>query len=221
MELLHSVNLITHVAAGITALVVGVFAFASRKGGKVHLLSGKIYVIAMLLVVLSSFMLSLIHYNPFLFMVGIFTLYMTITGYRGLVKKRQKIQKARLADWVLIGCSAVMAGIMTVKSISQVNSSQQGFLPVVLTFSGILSIFIVTDLSIYLGRKIMTANDWLLYHIGRISGAYIATFTAFLVTNVQTDPVYIAWLMPTVVGTAMISYFKKMYRTKKTTLPAR
>lgn len=215
MEIIRNINLVLHVAAGFTALSVGIFAFASQKGGKVHRISGKIYVMAMLLVAVSSFILSLIRYNPFLFMVGVFTLYMTVTGYRGLIKKRQKTQKGALADWLLIGFSAVMAGFMTVRAISQVSAGHYDFLPVVLTFSSILLIFIVDDLRIYSGKKTMRANDWLLYHIGRISGAYIATFTAFLVTNVQTDPAYIAWLLPTVLGSPLIAYFQRKYRVKK------
>ena len=215
MEIIRDINLILHVAAGFTALVVGIFAFASRKGGKIHLLSGKVYVIAMLLVAVSAFVLSLIRYNPFLFMVGVFTLYMTVTGYRGLLKKRQRTQQAKLTDWLLIGFSGIMAGFMTIRAIYQVSDGQQDFLPVVLTFSGILTIFIITDLRIYLGSKTMTANDWLLYHIGRISGAYIATLTAFLVVNVQTEPAYIAWLLPTVLGSPLISYFRRKYRVKK------
>lgn len=220
MEIIRDINLIIHVAAGFTALVVGIFSFASRKGGKVHLLSGKIYVIAMLLVAVSSFILSLIRYNPFLFMVGVFTLHMTVTGYRGLLKKRQKTQQAKLVDWLLIAFSATMAGFMTIRAISQVSDGHMDFLPVVLTFSGILFVFIFTDLRIYLGKKTMTANDWLLYHIGRISGAYIATFTAFLVVNVQTDPAFIPWLLPTVLGSPLISYFQRKYKVKKKKLPA-
>ncbi len=215
MEILRNINLFLHVAAGFTALSVGIFAFASRKGGKVHRFSGKIYVIAMLLVAVSSFILSLIRYNPFLFMVGVFTLYMTITGYRGLIKKRQRTQKAKPTDWLLIGFSTIMAVYMSIRAIMQMSNGHQDFLPVVLTFSVILFIFIFKDLRIYLAKKPMRANDWLLYHIGRISGAYIATFTAFLVTNVQTDPAFIVWLLPTVLGTPLISYFQRKYKTKK------
>lgn len=215
MKIIRDINLIIHIAAGFTALVIGVFAFASRKGGRVHRLSGKVYVIAMLLVAVSSFILSLIRYSPFLFMVGVFTFYLTVTGYRGLLKRRQKSQQAKPADWLLIAFSTIMAGFMTIRAIYQVSDGHMDFLPVVIVFSGSLFTFIITDLRIYLGKKTMATNDWLLYHIGRISGAYIATFTAFLVVNVQTDPAFIAWLLPTVVGTPIISYFQRKYKVKK------
>lgn len=210
MELIHSIHLVIHIIAGFTALVVGVFAFASSKGGKLHRVSGKIYVVSMLAVAFTSFVMALIHYNPFLFMVGVFTLYMTITGYRGLGRKQRK--QSKTLDWALIVFSALMASYMLVKIFSQ--GSLGGFMPVVIVFAVTLMAYILRDIQIFTGRIKMSANKWLLYHIGRISGAYIATFTAFLVTNVKTDPVYIAWLLPTVIGAFVIAYFQRKYKVK-------
>lgn len=212
MEIFRSICLVLHIAAGFTALVVGVFAFASPKGKKVHRFSGKIYVVAMLVVAFSSFILALLRYNPFLFMVGVFTLYMTITGYRGLARKQKKQSPA--LDWVLIVFSTLMAAYMLIKTFSLAGEALEGFMPVVIVFAVTLFVFIIRDIQIYSGRIQMTANKWLLYHIGRISGAYIATFTAFLVTNIQTDPAYIAWLLPTVVGSFVIAYFQRKYKVK-------
>ncbi|WPP48161.1 DUF2306 domain-containing protein [Catalinimonas niigatensis] len=213
MELIRDISLFMHVVAGFMALVVGIPAFASRKGGRIHRLSGKIYVIAMLVVAFSSFLLALIRFNPFLFMVGVFTLYMTVTGYRGLYRK-QKNQSKKL-EWVLIIFLFLMAGYMLIKTFSLLDKSYQGFMPIVIVFTVILSVFIVKDILIYLGKVEMNANKWLLYHIGRVSGAYIATFTAFLVTNLQTRPAYIAWLLPTLIGTFVIAYFQRKYKVKR------
>lgn len=213
MELIRDISLFMHVVAGFTALVAGIPALASRKGGKRHRFSGKIYVIAMLVVAFSSFLLALIRFNPFLFMVGVFTLYMTVTGYRGLYRK-QKNQSKKL-EWVLIIFSFLMAGYMLIKTFSMLDKSYQGFMPVVIVFSAILLVFIIKDILIYLGKIKMNANKWLLYHIGRISGAYIATFTAFMVTNVQASPAYIAWLLPTLIGTFVIAYFQRKYKVKR------
>jgi len=212
METIRSISLFLHIVAGFIALMVGVFAFASRKGGKWHRYSGKIYVWAMVVVALSAFLLALIRYNPFLFMVGVFTFYMTITGYRGLARKQKK--QSRQWDWMLIGFSVLMTGYMTVNTISNIGQSLNEFMPVVLVFTIILLTFIVKDVRIYSGLVGMSANQWLMYHITRISGAYIATFTAFLVTNVQTQPAYIAWLLPTMVGSVVIAYFQRKYKVK-------
>ncbi len=212
MELLRNINLTLHVSAGFIALVVGVFAFASPKGGKIHRLSGKIYVVAMLVVAFSAFVLALIRYNPFLFMVGVFTLYMTVTGYRGLGRKQRK--QSKKLEWGLIGFSMLMTGYMLINIYFVLDKTHSDFIPVVIVFSSVLLMFIIKDILIYTGKTEMNANKWLLYHIGRISGAYIATFTAFLLTNINTDPAYIAWLLPTLVGTILIIYFQRKYKTK-------
>ena len=211
METFRDLSLSLHIIAGFTALVTGIPAFASRKGGKIHRLSGKIYVLAMLVVAFSSFFLALIRYNPFLFMVGVFTLYMTVTGYRGLGRKQRK--QSNTPDWVLIVFSIMMAAYMLVKTFMMMHLYRD-FVPVVMVFSVTLAVFILRDIRIYSGREEMNANKWLLYHIGRISGAYIATFTAFLVTNVQTNPAYIAWLLPTLIGSFVVAYFQRKYKIK-------
>jgi uncharacterized membrane protein len=215
MEIFRDINLLIHVAAGFTALFVGIFAFASHKGGKVHRLSGKVYVGAMVAVALTAFVLSLLRFSPFLFMVGAFSLHMTLTGYRGLIKKKEKTQQASPADWTLLVFSAAAAATMAVWTLIRFSGTPMaGLMPVTLVFALLLGKDITEDLRIYTGKKQMRANDWLLYHISRISGAYIATLTAFLVINVQTDPVYIAWLLPTVLGLPVILFFKRKYGKK-------
>lgn len=61
----------------------------------------------------------------------------------------------------------------------------------------------------------MTNKSWIRYHIGRISGAYIAAVTAFLVSNVSTNPEFIAWLLPTVIGIPLVSVLRRRYFARK------
>jgi len=47
-------------------------------------------------------------------------------------------------------------------------------------------------------------------------GAYISTFTAFLVVNIQSENyAYLIWLMPTFIGTPLIVFWTMKY-TRKT-----
>ena len=48
-------------------------------------------------------------------------------------------------------------------------------------------------------------NDWLCTHIGRMGGSFIATSTAFLLTNIHFEPAWIVWLAPTVIGSPIIA----------------
>jgi len=53
-------------------------------------------------------------------------------------------------------------------------------------------------------------------HIGKISGGYIAAFTAFLITN-QVLPSIVGWLLPTVLGSVFIAYWLRKTKVKKKT----
>jgi hypothetical protein len=49
----------------------------------------------------------------------------------------------------------------------------------------------------------------ILLHLNRMGGACIATVTAVFVVNIQTNPAFIAWLLPTLIGTPLIIYWSR------------
>jgi hypothetical protein len=64
----------------------------------------------------------------------------------------------------------------------------------------------------------VTKNYWLLAHLQRMTGGYIAATTAFLVVNAQYSPVVlpsvVVWLLPTVILTPLTIAFSKKYKVK-------
>jgi hypothetical protein len=64
------------------------------------------------------------------------------------------------------------------------------------------------DIALYKGN-IKNKNYWLLIHIQRMVGSYIAALTAFLVVNNTYLPPLMAWLMPTIIMTPLIFYWSK------------
>ncbi|MGB3586464.1 MAG: hypothetical protein WBA23_07995, partial [Tunicatimonas sp.] len=86
-----------------------------------------------------------------------------------------------------------------------------GVLILVGVFGSLLATQLISDIPVFSGRKVMKNKQWIRYHISRISGAYIATLTAFLVNNVRTDPEFIAWLLPTLIGLPLVSFLRRRY----------
>lgn len=211
METAQTIVLILHIIAGFTALTVGFIPFVAKKGGKLHNATGKVFYYAMLFVAISAFGLAIYRFSPFLLMVGLLTLYATMTGYRGLQLKRQRAKQGQLRDWGLL--ISVGLGLMfTVwQTITQFGTENTGILILVSVFGSLLMVDLVSDIRIFSGKKSMTNKSWIRYHISRISGAYIATVTAFLVNNVQTDPAFIAWLLPTAIGIPLVSVLRRRY----------
>ena len=75
-------TLFLHILAGVAALITAGLAVGSAKGGYLHRRAGNIYSLAMLFTCLSALMLAVMDPNPFLFAVGIFSLYLVFTGWR-------------------------------------------------------------------------------------------------------------------------------------------
>jgi len=75
------------------------------------------------------------------------------------------------------------------------------------TFGLLGLLFVRQDFQNYRG-KAKAKNYWLLAHLQRMTGAFIAALTAFLVVNAQhlpnQIPGFIYWLLPTLIFTPLI-----------------
>ncbi|HVF97644.1 MAG TPA: hypothetical protein VM871_09995, partial [Flavisolibacter sp.] len=84
------------------------------------------------------------------------------------------------------------------------------FWPVPMVFGLISTGFALADAKLYIkGPK--GKQHWLAGHIASMGGGYIATWTAFIVTNIHFLPPVLVWLLPTVVGTVCIAYSIRKY----------
>src|SRR5580692_11992297 len=108
MERFLGIILVLHIIGGSTALVSGLLAMLTKKGGKNHRLSGKFYFGGMTAVFISAIILSIGHHSPFLLMVGFFSYYAVVRGYRILsLKKLGRGQQAKPLDWMIMAVAAV------------------------------------------------------------------------------------------------------------------
>lgn len=220
MEQLLRIILLIHVAFGFTALASGMAALIFKKGGKAHNQSGKVYYWSMLGIGLTAFLVAIPKGNMFLLMVGGFSTYMTLTGYRMLQWRRTKAPTYLMKDRIYLFVGLLTVIIPAVYFTYMGWSRIGGFAVVFAVFAGILLSMLLGD---FLGRKQIQSRpkDWFLsMHISRMMGAFIATFTAFLLINWQTDPVYIAWLLPTLVFTPVIMYYQNKFKVSSRHLKA-
>lgn len=213
MQALYQIILFLHILAGTIALISGGISFSVKKSRGWHTRSGSFFYFSMLFVGTSALLMCLLKFNPFLFIVGLFSLYMTITGYRSMKLRSMKTADInKKADWWIWGIS--LAGLISFLFLSR-NITMGGLTPVLWVFSFILATMLLSDFRALRAPERLNKGKLLKKHISRMGGAYIATLTAFLVTNIQTEPAYIAWLLPTAVGTPAIIYFQFKFSPKK------
>lgn len=201
METLHTAALILHVIAGFTALLTGTAILIIRKGGRVHRQAGLVFFIALIAVSFSAITLSLIRPNAFLFMIGAFTLYQGLSGYRAV-----KVRLRHTGAWDLLITLLGVANAVAMCISGQV---------VLMVFGGISVSLVIGDLRVYastLRGKPVPKLTWLQRHIGHMMGSYIATVTAFLVVNFSSSPLgVLIWFAPTVVIVPLIFIWTRRY----------
>ena len=78
--------LILHITGGTISLLLGAFILAKKKGNRLHKLIGQIYFFALLMASLVALPMSYLHANYFLFIIGVFTSYMLVSGKRYINK---------------------------------------------------------------------------------------------------------------------------------------
>lgn len=192
--------LICHIIAGFISLLLGTFILIRKKGDKIHKKLGKIFAIAMVANGLFAFVLSYLHPNLFLFIVGVFSIYLTITGYRAVgLRNRSKGEKSKIFDFVLTALMCIASIVFLYFGIALlINSNIFG---IVLCLFGLISLRLCyIDYKRYKNTSEPEKLEWLKNHLGRMTGAYIAAFTAFLVVNNTLLPGYIAWSLPGLIG---------------------
>lgn len=214
MQAFITVLLVLHVLAGMTALFTGGIASATKKGDKRHRLSGKWYFWSMTGVFVTAVALSIFKSLAFLFMIGFFSYYFVVRGYRILyLKKLGSTQKATALDWFITGSAVLFGASLLVWAFLQLRSGVS-FWPVPFVF-GLTSIgFALADIRLFT-KGPATKQHWITGHITSMGAGYIATWTAFVVTNVNFLPPVLVWLLPSLIGSVLIAQSRRRYTKPK------
>lgn len=204
--------LVLHIAGGTIALISGLVAMLTTKGSKPHRLAGKIYFGGMTAVFVGAVVVAIGHHKDFLLMVGFFSYYLTVRGYRVLsLKKLNQGQKPVLVDWAIISVSAIFILALFVWGIWALTSgSGMGVTGIV--FGTIGSVFLFQDVRSFI-RPPKEKMHWWFTHIGSMAGSYISAITAFVVVNIQLPQHnWVLWVLPTAVGSVLIAKTIRKYK---------
>ncbi len=235
MELLREISRWTHVLVGFTGLVAFWFPVLARKGGRLHRVTGKVFVICGYLVTGSAALsctlighsifsrglaaqnqnnLSLIVFLAYLAWVTFVTLRYS-TGVLG-TKKNPRLLKT--PGFQFLAVSAMVASSLLIAYATLIPTS---FSPLLY---GLSPIGILTGLPMlrYMNGKIEGKRAWFYEHMSATVGAGIAFHTAFAVFGAQrifnlsgAGPMaFLPWLLPTVIGVPGLMLWQRYYRRK-------
>jgi hypothetical protein len=209
MVTVEAATLWLHIAAGVVAVLAGLGAMVTTKGGRRHRRAGVVFVAAMGVVVGTVVPLAAIdptQLRLFLVLVAVFSGYLAFSGYRTLSRKRPD-DDATAVDWggaalVVLACLAL--GGWGVSLLAGGDT----FGTVMVVFGVIGTVFGGLDVRNFRREG---GGEWLVDHLSRMVGAYIATVTAVSVVNLTMVPRVVAWLWPTAAGLPLILYWQGKY----------
>ena len=190
-----------HILAGTIALIGAALAVSSEKGKKLHILSGKTYFLSMVAIFLTAIPMSILNSDIF-FLIAIFSFYLAFAGMR-FAKNRKGI--ATIGDWITVGLMLFSGvGMWTLATIYFINDDSQYATLIVF---GLLALALGSADFISYKNQTATGKERISRHLTNMMGGTIAVITAVLVVNVNIEPVWIWWVLPTALITPVISWW--------------
>ena len=192
-----------HASLGGIALLSGLVALIAKKGSPTHKAAGKVFFWSLLTAGLTAMLVAVLpgHKSPFLLAIGIFSIYLIVSGYLALRYKQENVN---------FTIDRIVAIIMLVTGLGMIIGPwfMLGHFNIVLSvFGGIGLALSLQDLHTLKTPEKLKKN-WMSAHLGKMIGGYIAATTAFIVVN-QLLPGIVGWLAPTVLGIAFINYWSR------------
>ena len=196
--------LFIHIIAGTVSLLAAALAVASGKEKKEHILAGRTYFWGMFLIFITAIPMSIISSNLFLFPVAIFSFYL---AYAGMRFARNRTGIASTFDWAAVGLM-ILSGIAMwcLATLYFINNNTQY---ITLTVFGFIAISLrYADFRSYRNKSAI-GKKRIARHLTNMLAGTIAVITAVLVTNVNIEPVFIFWILPTILITPLIFWWHR------------
>ena len=196
--------LFIHIIAGTLSLLAAALAVVSAKGKKVHIRAGRTYFWGMFLIFITAIPMSIISSNLFLFPVAIFSFYL---AYAGMRFGRNRTGIASTFDWAAVGLM-ILSGIAMwcLATLYFINNNTQY---ITLTVFGFIAISLgYADFRSYRNKSAI-GKKRIARHLTNMLAGTIAVITAVLVTNVNIEPVFIFWILPTILITPLIFWWHR------------
>ncbi len=204
MEETIKILIYIHAFFGGIGLITGIGSVIAKKGSKPHKRMGKLFSIAMISSSLISIPISWMpnHENLFLFLIGLFTIYLVLAGNRALTFKSKV--KADWRDKIISGSMLIFSAAMIL--IGFYGILKGSYFNILFLFFGGFGLFLTLQDFQFYNNSAKPKNAWVIAHIGKMIGALIASITAFIIAGIGIGSL-LAWTLPTVIGTLYIIYW--------------
>jgi hypothetical protein len=206
--------LVVHIAGGVLSLSAPLGALAAAKGTHWHVLAGRVFVLGMLVIFVTTLPMTMLKPNAFLFGVAFVSFYLALTGWS---RARHRAAAPVLTDWLSAWFMVLGALIISLWAfpLARAGDSKGGGL---LAFAAVGATLAVIDLSAFRAHRYQ-GQVRIVAHLSRMLAGYGAALAAFTVTalKVRTSPAFLAFLLPALIIAPVSWYWRARIRRQTST----
>lgn len=210
----QKVNIIIHIIFGVIGIIIGVFPFVTKKGGKKHKFYGRLFILIISVVILTAF-IGVIFFRdrPLLTIITLLSSYTTYSGFRVLKTKSKGFSKRDFFVMLLV----LSLAITYVFKLNYGNIVWHKSL--VYGFSSYIILLTVFDIIRFLFPSLIKyPKFWIYEHVYKMTASFNALISAGAGT-VFEDYVPYNQILPAIFCSALlifnVIYFPRRFLTKK------
>lgn len=173
--------LAVHIFFGLICVAIGVIPLITRKGGRFHRLSGRVYAGAMAVLLLAAWIMTIIHFSAYFLALTAMATLGLFSGLRVLGRKRPDLKRgdrARLLDWLVT--SGIVGVALTTFYLTMSGAAGASFaVSAALAAAGL--VYGAYDLWRFCAPTawLFSPRLWMYEHLVKMIGAYSAVWAAF------------------------------------------
>ena len=206
--MIPAILLAIHIAAGSAALATAAVALLTAKGHVHHIRAGRVYAAAMAVVCATALPLAVLGSDVVLLLVAVFSFYLVFAGWRFA---RNASGRARLVDWVAVALMGLTGlGMWGYAAALCLRGDAQW---VTMAVFGFIALALAAVDARYHRSPRRSGRQRIARHLTNMLAGTIATVTAVVVVNVDTSPVWLAWVLPTILITPLIVWWNRRVKS--------
>ena len=201
METIADGLVLFHICTAIVTTLMGLGTVFSKKAMYDHKTLGKVYYYGMLVTIVSAFIIICFpeHMNIHMLLVGFFSLYFTLMGFRAISFKNLEITKSvKRADRLMVVGLGVISIFMSIYGVwTWVSGDNWGIILLVYSLFGYVNVWYDHK---YLSSDFSRPYEWVKIHSTKMIASFIGAVTAVMVTQLSDLLGLWAWFIPSVLG---------------------
>lgn len=170
-----------HILFGLICVAIGWMPLITRKGGRLHRLSGRVFSGAMAVLLIAAWIMTVIHFSAYFLALTAMATLGLFSGLRVLDRKRPDLKRedrARPLDWLVT--SGIVGVALTTLYLTMSGAAGGGFaVSAALAAAGL--VYGVYDLWRFCAPTAWPFSPrlWMYEHLVKMIGAYSAVWAAF------------------------------------------